>query len=64
MLVRYYFDETNLCPLGYTPNKTAAIVAGVAYIIVSVGLFIRLWRRRDWWGLCLPIGTLGVFHFK
>lgn len=42
---------------GYDPNKPAAGSAGTLFFLLSVALFLRLSHRRDWWGLCLPIGV-------
>lgn len=42
---------------GYDPNKPAAGSAGALFFLLSVALFLRLSHRRDWWGLCLPIGV-------
>ncbi|KAL5511880.1 hypothetical protein ACEPAH_5098 [Sanghuangporus vaninii] len=41
----------------YDPSKAAAIAAGVVNTILTVLLFLRLFRWKTWWGLCLPIGT-------
>ncbi|KAF9219546.1 hypothetical protein BS17DRAFT_382473 [Gyrodon lividus] len=49
----------------YSPNKTAAGVAGALYLLATIFLFARLFSNRAWWGLCLPIGSafmsLGLF---
>ncbi|KAL5529008.1 hypothetical protein ACEPAG_4982 [Sanghuangporus baumii] len=44
--------------LNYVPSKTPAIAAGAVYAVLTALLFIRLFRWKAWWGLCLPIGTL------
>lgn len=55
--IRVIVAETSHCA-GYTPNKPVAIIAGGLFGALSFVLFLRLLRRKDWWGLCLPIGTL------
>lgn len=45
--------------LGYTPSKPAAIVAVVVYLTCAVCFFWHVFKRRDWWALCLPIGSTG-----
>jgi hypothetical protein len=42
---------------GYIPTRTPAIIAGVAYLVIGATLFLRLFRTKLWWGLCLPIGA-------
>ncbi|EJD06073.1 RTA1 like protein, partial [Fomitiporia mediterranea MF3/22] len=42
----------------YDPSKPTALVAGAVYAVVTFLLFIRLFRRKNCWGLCLPLGTL------
>ncbi|KIY51649.1 hypothetical protein FISHEDRAFT_36637, partial [Fistulina hepatica ATCC 64428] len=49
-------------PSVYTPNTKVATVVGIIYTIVAILLMYRLCRKRDWWGLCLPIGyALGMY---
>ncbi|KAL5490532.1 hypothetical protein ACEPAI_5365 [Sanghuangporus weigelae] len=42
----------------YSPSKPGAIIAGVILAVLSILIFVRLSRRKNWWGLCLPIGIL------
>ncbi|KAL5511882.1 hypothetical protein ACEPAH_5100 [Sanghuangporus vaninii] len=42
----------------YTPSKAGAIIVGVVLVILSISVLVRLYRKRNWWGLCLPIGIL------
>ncbi|KAL5490531.1 hypothetical protein ACEPAI_5364 [Sanghuangporus weigelae] len=44
--------------LNYVPSLIPAVAAGAVYAVLTALLFIRLFRRKTWWGLCLPIGTL------
>ncbi|EIW76234.1 hypothetical protein CONPUDRAFT_76626 [Coniophora puteana RWD-64-598 SS2] len=41
----------------YNPSKPVAVVAGALYAIAAILLFVRLYRARSWWGLCLPIAA-------
>jgi hypothetical protein len=43
----------------YLPNKPIALVAGALYSVATSALFIRICMARNWWALCLPIGSLG-----
>ncbi|KAL5511881.1 hypothetical protein ACEPAH_5099 [Sanghuangporus vaninii] len=54
------FEPTNYPKeaLDYDPSKTAAVAAGAVYAILTTLLFIRLFRWKTLWGLCLPIGAL------
>ncbi|KDQ62160.1 hypothetical protein JAAARDRAFT_170345 [Jaapia argillacea MUCL 33604] len=51
--------------LHYSPNKPVAGVAGIVFLLISAALFTRVFKARDWWGLCLPIGAtaLGIGFF-
>ncbi|KAJ3758563.1 RTA1 like protein-domain-containing protein [Lentinula raphanica] len=44
---------------GYVPNQTAAIIAAAFYFCFGAMLAFHIIRLRNWWGLALPIGTLG-----
>jgi len=46
--------------LGYTPNKAAAAVAAIVYFICGLAFFYRVFRIRNWWALCLPIGSTAM----
>ncbi|KAJ4479100.1 RTA1 like protein-domain-containing protein [Lentinula aciculospora] len=46
--------------LGYTPSKPAALVAAIVYITCGICFFWHVIRRRNWWGLCLPIGSVAM----
>ncbi|KAL9931314.1 hypothetical protein V8E36_009824 [Tilletia maclaganii] len=48
-------DPTSI--LYYSPRVLPNAVFAVLYGIVSAVLYIRLIHMRDWWGLCLPIGS-------
>ncbi|KDQ62161.1 hypothetical protein JAAARDRAFT_30065 [Jaapia argillacea MUCL 33604] len=54
------FGDTTMLQdiLHYSPNKPVAAVAGIIYLVISAALFVRLFKTRDWWGLCLPIGAM------
>ncbi|KAK0549359.1 hypothetical protein OC845_003161 [Tilletia horrida] len=43
--------------LYYKPQTAGNVILGVLYGLVSIGLWYHLTSRRDWWALCLPIGT-------
>jgi len=42
----------------YQPNRTVALTVGELFTVVGAALFFRTFRRKDWWSLCLPLGTL------
>ncbi|KIY44672.1 hypothetical protein FISHEDRAFT_50870 [Fistulina hepatica ATCC 64428] len=42
----------------FIPNKDVSLVVGVVFVVAAVLLAYRLFRNRDWWGSCLPIGAL------
>ena len=44
----------------YVPNRTAAGIFGGLSFIISILSMIQVARRKNWWGLCLPLGALGV----
>ncbi|KLO17830.1 hypothetical protein SCHPADRAFT_936671 [Schizopora paradoxa] len=41
----------------YEPSTPLAVVSGAVFVTISASLLYRLVLRRDWWGLCLPIGV-------
>ncbi|CAD6893705.1 unnamed protein product [Tilletia controversa] len=43
--------------LYYSPSAFGNVAFGVLYAIACAGLYINLYKKRDWWGLCLPIGA-------
>lgn len=43
----------------YVPNKPVAVIAGALYLLLGLGLLFRVAKRKDWWGVCLPIGAIG-----
>lgn len=43
--------------LAYTPSIAGNAMFGIVYETIAVLLTINLFKRRDWWGLCLPIGA-------
>ncbi|KAJ3718062.1 RTA1 like protein-domain-containing protein [Lentinula guzmanii] len=45
--------------LGYTPSKPAALVAAIVYIVCGLCFFYHVFRRRNYWALCLPI-AMGI----
>ena len=56
----YYIAYTRLLIpiLDHNPSVTAAAVAAVVYAVIGIALFISLRKKRDWCGLCLPIGSI------
>ncbi|KAJ3797559.1 RTA1 like protein-domain-containing protein [Lentinula aff. detonsa] len=46
--------------LGYTPSKPAALVAAIVYIVCGLCFFYHVFRRRNYWALCLPIGSCAM----
>lgn len=55
--IRLWPPSLNKRSTGYILNKVAAWDVGGHFLALSFLLLFRLVRRRDWWGLCLPIGT-------
>jgi len=54
-------DESNVQQaFRYLPNKPIALVAGSLYTAATLALFIRLCLARNWWALCLPIGSCAM----
>jgi len=43
--------------LKYQPNIPVSGVAAGAYAVAATMLFTLLFRWKNWWGLCLPIGA-------
>lgn len=45
----------------YYPSIPVSGVAAVIYMVAAAAIFTVLYRARDWWGLCLPIGAVCEF---
>ncbi|PWY98612.1 LOW QUALITY PROTEIN: hypothetical protein BCV70DRAFT_227931 [Testicularia cyperi] len=43
--------------LKYQPSSGGNYAFGVVYAIFTVVIFFYVFRKKDWWSLCLPIGT-------
>ncbi|KAE8211564.1 hypothetical protein CF327_g4706 [Tilletia walkeri] len=43
--------------LYYSPSVPGNIAFGALYGFACVGLYFHLFKKRDWWALCLPIGA-------
>jgi hypothetical protein len=44
----------------YVPNKPVAIVAGILYLASTLAILVRVFVAKNWWALCLPIGSLAM----
>lgn len=42
----------------YIPNTKLSAICGAVYVAAGLCHMWHIWRRRDWWALCLPLGTI------